>query len=664
MIPPAFIQDLLARVDVADVVGRHVKLRKAGANLIGLCPFHGEKSPSFTVSPSKQFYHCFGCQAHGSAISFLMEHAGLSFVEAVEDLAREQGLNVPHEKGTGAKAADPGRPNLIELLGQATRYYQRRLRESPQAIEYLKGRGLSGVTAARFALGFSPPGWRNLEAAASDYDDPAWEQAGMVKTNADQQGARTEETDQGSDSGGGRRDKRYDRFRDRIMFPIRNPRGGVIGFGGRILYQGEPKYLNSPETPVFSKGRELYGLFEGRQSLREKNQAIVVEGYMDVVMLAEHGVDNAVATLGTATTNDHLRKLLRQVDHLVFSFDGDKAGRKAAWRALTTALPIVTDTQQISFLFLPEGADPDSYVQEFGADGFYRQIDQALSLSAFMVQGLTDGIDMASPEGRAKFLAATRPLLLSLTAEGLKMQLRHEIAEQGRIGLAELDRFLEAGEAAAAAQAERERGYARRREEAARTESGVSEGADDDPDWRAQAGGDAAASGPEPWENPSGQQRQRGKQRPNWRSDRRPAAGRQVRAGRPNLDRRLRLLTICHPALCRAALDSIDPAIMTPELLRWFEAVAQVSEGASPQAVLQDLRPAGFPDLEQVEQDLASQLGGVSLLNEEEALHELEGAFEQLERRALRQAATSLVEKGLETEEQRKIHRDLLASKR
>lgn len=661
MIPPAFIQDLLARVDVADVVGRHVKLRKAGANLLGLCPFHGEKSPSFTVSPSKQFYHCFGCQAHGSAISFLMEHAGMSFVEAVEDLAREQGLTVPHEKGTGASAPDPGRPNLIELLGQATRYYQRRLRESPQAIDYLKGRGLSGVTAARFALGYSPPGWRNLEAVASDYSDAAWEQAGLVKTNAEQQAGVTGDQ-QVSGASEGQRDKRYDRFRDRIMFPIRNPRGGVIGFGGRILYQGEPKYLNSPETPVFSKGRELYGLFEGRQALREKNQAIVVEGYMDVVMLAEHGVDNAVATLGTATTADHLRKLLRQVDHLVFSFDGDKAGRKAAWRALTAALPIVTDTQQISFLFLPEGADPDSYVQEFGAEGFYGQIEQALSLSAFMVQGLTDGIDMESPEGRAKFLSAARPLLLALKAEGLKMQLRHEMAEQGRVGLAELDRFLEAGEAAAQAQAERERGYARRREEVARSTGNQSASAGDDEDWRAQMGSPSPARDAETQKHAGGGRRNQGQGQ--WQRGRRASRGRPVNAGRPNLDRRLRLLSICHPALCRAALESIDPGIMTPELRRWFEAVAEAPSEASPQAVLQALRPVGFPDLEQVEQDLAGQFGGVSLLTGEEAVQELEGALEQLERRALRQAATSLVESGLETEEQRKIHRDLLASKR
>ncbi len=704
MIPQAFIQDLLARVDVAEVVGRHVKLRKAGANLIGLCPFHGEKSPSFTVSPSKQFYHCFGCQAHGSAISFLMEHAGLTFVEAVEDLAREMGLTVPQEAGTPGSGGARNQPNLIEVLDQAARFYQRRLREAPVAIEYLKGRGLSGATAARFGLGYAPPGWRNLEAVAADYDDEAWEQAGLVKTNADQ----LAEAGAGNDSQPARA-KRYDRFRERVMFPIRNPRGSVIGFGARILHKGEPKYLNSPETPVFSKGRELYGLFEGRQALREKNQAIVVEGYMDVVMLAEHGVDNAVATLGTATTPDHVRKLLRQVDHLVFSFDGDAAGRKAAWRALQACLPIVSDTQQVSFLFLPDGTDPDDYVRAHGQAGFYQQIEQAQALSAFMLKGLTDTVPMETPEGRARFLAAARPLLLALGADGLRLQIKHQVAELGRIGLVELDRFLDAGEPAA------------RSDSAAGSAAPEGHGYD-------QAAGPAPARGGSGGYRQSGGQdggqygnhgdhgqygnlnagqygnqnggyrqnggknggqgggyRQGGNQNGGYRSEgggrqgggyrqggrggggRRQqwsGGGAQPRVGRPSLERLLRLLAVCHPTLCRDAISTADPAIMPPELWRWLEMLAALPDGASAEAALEALRPEGFPDLYQVEQDLAAQFAGISLLGPEEAKFEFDGALAQLTKRAMAAAATNLVENGLDTEEARRIHRELLASKR
>lgn len=656
MIPQAFIQDLLERVDVADVVGRHVKLRKAGANLLGLCPFHGEKSPSFTVSPSKQFYHCFGCQAHGSAISFLMEHTGLSFVEAVEDLAKELGLNVPHEKGTAGTTSDAGRPNLIELLGQAAKYYQLRLREAPNAIDYLKGRGLSGVTAARFALGYSPAGWRNLQAVAADYEDPAWEEAGLVKSNADQsvhQPAALEPAEPGGsghvDSSVGRLDKRYDRFRDRIMFPIRSPRGGVIGFGARILHQGEPKYLNSPETPVFSKGRELYGLYEGRQFLREQNQAIVVEGYMDVVMLAEHGVNNAVATLGTATTADHVRKLLRQVDHLVFSFDGDKAGRKAAWRALTACLPIVGDAQQVSFLFLPEGADPDSFVRENGSAAFYQCIRDAMALSAFLIQGLTEDVAMDTPEGRARFLSAARPLLLLLSADGLRLQLQHQVADHGQIGMAELDRFMAAGVEAGVSVAPTQPRQSSQYEQSHGRFAGSGAG-------KNSSAGDSAGRFASGWGKGQGPR--------NGDRSRRAGPQRLPRAGRPSLDRRLRLLAVCYPDSCSAALAKIDMLILPADLRQWFEVLLAIPAGASSQAALEALRPVGFPDIAQVEQDLASQFGGVVHLSEAEATLEIEGALEQLERRAMRLAATNLVESGLETEEERRIHRELLASKR
>ncbi|HYF59519.1 MAG TPA: DNA primase, partial [Burkholderiaceae bacterium] len=337
MIPQSFIQELLARVDIVDVVGKHVKLKKGGANWLGLCPFHGEKSPSFTVSPTKQFYHCFGCGAHGSAIGFLMEHAGLGYVDAIHELARSLGLSVPEERGPDdARRRDP---DLLSTLEAAARFYRQRLKDAPAAIEYLKSRGVSGETALRFGIGYAPEGWRGLEAAVPDYSAKALVESGLViEPEADE-------------PEGGRR-KRYDRFRDRIMFPIRNPRGQVIGFGGRVLGQGEPKYLNSPETPLFSKGRELYGLFEGREAIRRADCAIVVEGYMDVVMLAQHGVGHAVATLGTATTAQHVQKLLRLVERVVFAFDGDAAGRRAAWRALEACLPHASDTKRVDFLFL------------------------------------------------------------------------------------------------------------------------------------------------------------------------------------------------------------------------------------------------------------------------------------------------------------------------
>ncbi|HEY5633380.1 MAG TPA: DNA primase, partial [Burkholderiaceae bacterium] len=435
MIPQAFIQDLLARVDIVDVVGRVVQMRKAGANFIGLCPFHAEKSPSFTVSASKQFYHCFGCGAHGSAVGFLMEHSGLNYVDAIEELARSVGMTVPREAGSGeVQRRDPG---LMELLAQAAQFYKNRLRESERAIAYLKGRGLAGETAARYAIGYAPEGWRSLQAAVPDYEARELVEAGLVIAS------------EGADADDGKR-KRYDRFRDRIMFPIRNPRGQVIGFGGRVLDAGEPKYMNSPETALFSKGRELYGLFEAREALRRSDCAIVVEGYMDVVMLAQHGVGNAVATLGTATTPDHVRKLSRLVERVVFAFDGDAAGRKAAWRALEACLPHAQDTKRMEFLFLPPDHDPDSYVRAHGLAGFEQLLAQAVPLSEFMVSELSSRADLSEPEGRARFLALARPLLQALPPAALRMQLLHRVAEVGAVGIGELERFVGPGEAAAA----------------------------------------------------------------------------------------------------------------------------------------------------------------------------------------------------------------------
>ena len=436
MIPQSFIQELLARVDIVDVVGRHVKLKKGGANWMGLCPFHGEKSPSFSVSPTKQFYHCFGCGAHGSAIGFLMEHAGLGYVDAIHDLARSAGMTVPDERPD-----EPSRrrdPDLLETLAVATRFYKQRLKETPRAIDYLKGRGVSGETAARFGLGYAPDGWRSLEAAVPDYSASTLVEAGLV--------IESEPQANDAPSAGERpgRRRRYDRFRDRVMFPIRNPRGQVIGFGGRVLGQGEPKYLNSPETPLFSKGRELYGLFEGRDAIRQADSVIVVEGYMDVVMLAQHGVRNAVATLGTATTPHHVQKLLRSVERVVFAFDGDAAGRRAAWRALEACLPLVADTKRIDFLFLPSEHDPDSFVRERGADGFAQALAAAQSLSEFMLRELSGRVDLDTPEGRARLQAEARPLLRAMPSDvALRLQLVQAVATRVGIRSDDLLRYLD-----------------------------------------------------------------------------------------------------------------------------------------------------------------------------------------------------------------------------
>ncbi|WP_418320414.1 DNA primase [Piscinibacter sakaiensis] len=430
MIPPSFVQDLLSRIDIVEVVGRHVQLRKGGANLMGLCPFHGEKSPSFSVSPSKQFYYCFGCGASGNAIGFLCAHLGMGFVEAVEDLAQQAGMTVPQDERTPADrqqadAQQARQSSLSDVLRRAADHYRRELKSSTVAIDYLKSRGLTGEIAARFGLGFAPPGWRSLASIFPSYDDPLLEESGMVIVQA---GDTTDESDR----------KRYDRFRDRIMFPIRSVRGEVIGFGGRVLGQGEPKYLNSPETPIFSKGRELYGLHEARTAMRQRGYALVVEGYMDVVALAQSGFANAVATLGTACTAEHVSKLLRFTDSVVFSFDGDAAGRRAAGRALEAALPHATDTRSIRFLFLPTEHDPDSYVRELGAEAFQRCIESATPLSKQLLEVAKEGCDLGSAEGRAKFVAMARPLWTALPDGSLQRQLLREIASIGGLEAAEL----------------------------------------------------------------------------------------------------------------------------------------------------------------------------------------------------------------------------------
>ena len=416
MIPKSFIQDLLNRLDIVDVIERYVPLKKAGANYVACCPFHNEKSPSFTVSQSKQFYHCFGCGAHGTAIGFVMEHAGTGFVEAVEELARGVGLSVPHEQSQVAQHKIA--PDLYELMQTATRYYREQLKNNPRAINYLKGRGLSGEVAARFGIGYAPDDWQNLKSAVPNYQDGSLVETGMVI------------------EGEG---KRYDRFRDRIMFPIINVRGQVIGFGGRVLDRGEPKYLNSPETVLFEKGHELYGLFQAQKAIRAQQRVIVVEGYMDVVALAQHGVDNAVATLGTATTPYHVQKLLRLCDQVVFCFDGDKAGQKAAWRALENALPQLQDGKRLGFLFLPEAHDPDTYIREFGTAAFEHEVENSLPLSGYLLRELTAHVDLRTQEGRSALLKHAQPLLTAITAPTTALLLRKEVASLAGVTQAELE---------------------------------------------------------------------------------------------------------------------------------------------------------------------------------------------------------------------------------
>jgi DNA primase len=431
VIPAGFLQDLLARTDIVEVVGRHVELKRGGANLMGLCPFHAEKSPSFSVSPGKQFYHCFGCGASGDAIRFLTEHQGLSFVEAVRDLAQRVGLQVPEEQVSADEQVRreklrERRVSLAEVLAKTADFYRTQLRANPRAVAYLKARGLTGTIAARFGLGYAPPGWRTLAGVFAHYDDPLLEEGGLVRQrDADDGGEHAERG-------------RYDWFRDRIMFPIRSVQGEVIGFGGRVLDDSKPKYINSPETPLFSKGRELYGLFEARQALRDKGYALVVEGYMDVVALAQSGFANAVATLGTACTAEHVQKLFRFTDSVVFSFDGDAAGRRAAARALEAALPHATDLRSVKFLFLPPEHDPDSFVRELGPAAFEAAVAQAVPLSRQLVEQAGADADLSTAEGRARMLAQARPLWQALPDGALKRQLLPELARQARLGDADL----------------------------------------------------------------------------------------------------------------------------------------------------------------------------------------------------------------------------------
>ena len=434
--PQSFIQELLSRVDVVEVVGRYVQLKKGGANLMGLCPFHGEKSPSFTVSPTKQFFHCFGCGKNGNALGFLMDHAGMTFIEAVKDLAQQTGMTVPEDDlspqdKAKAAAQKQKQSTLSDMLEKAANAYQQQLKVAPKAVAYLKGRGLSGQIAKRFGLGYSPEGWRSLASVFPDYDDPLLAESGLVIVNEED-------------------GKRYDRFRDRVMFPIRNIKGECIGFGGRVMGDGTPKYLNSPETPVFHKGRELYGLFEARDSIHSSGYVLVTEGYMDVVALAQWGFPNAVATLGTACTPDHVQKLFRFTDSVVFGFDGDAAGRRAARKALDGALTYATDVRSIKFLFLPQEHDPDSFIREKGSEAFSVAVANATPLSKFLIEVAAEGCDLNSAEGRAHLSSNASPLWRALPDGALKRQLLSELAQMIQLDASELaGLWLQQAEAAA-----------------------------------------------------------------------------------------------------------------------------------------------------------------------------------------------------------------------
>ena len=430
-IPQNFIQELVSRADIVEIVGRSVQLKKGGANYMGLCPFHDEKSPSFSVSPSKQFYHCFGCGKNGNAISFLIENNGMTFIEAVQDLAQQFGMQIPEDDATPqdrerAAQQRARQATLTDVLEKAGDAYRKHLKNSPRAVDYFKARGVSGEIAKEFGLGYAPPGWRSLASVFPEYDDPLLAESGLVIVSEEEPGSDPAQA------------KRYDRFRDRVMFPIRNVKGECIGFGGRVLGDDKPKYLNSPETPVFSKGRELYGLYEARPALREHGFVLVTEGYMDVVALAQLGFPNAVATLGTACTPDHVQKLFRFTDSVVFSFDGDGAGRRAARKALDGALPYATDVRSVKFLFLPAEHDPDSFIREFGRDAFSRYVGDATPLSRFLIDSAREGCDLVTAEGRAHMSANARPLWALLPDGALKRQLLAEIAGLVQLDVAEL----------------------------------------------------------------------------------------------------------------------------------------------------------------------------------------------------------------------------------
>ena len=602
LIPQDFIQELLGRVDIVDVVGRFVQLKKAGTNYKGLCPFHQEKSPSFTVSPSKQFYHCFGCAAHGSAIGFLMQHAGLGFPDAVRDLAREVGMELPQRDDDPADARRSAeqrshKARLREVLEQAERFYRERLRASGRAIDYLKGRGLSGRAAARFGLGYAPDDWQALEAVFPNYEADLLLQAGLVVAR-DAQGQTLEP----SQAAGATVARRYDRLRDRITFPIRNAQGELIGFGGRVLDRGEPKYLNSPETELFHKGEELYGLFEARQAIQRHGQALVVEGYLDVIALSQHGVEHAVATLGTACTAEHVRKLFRHCAQIVFCFDGDAAGRRAALRAMESALPALNDERSVKFLFLPAEHDPDSYVREHGADAFAREIARARPLSVLLLDTIADGLALDTAEGRAQAIARARGLLGLLPESALKGQILGELAQRLRTPGEELRAALALG--------------------------------------AGRRGARTGAPGGELPTAPAARRSARAAETPAW-------AARAQRLSRPRADHArnaLRILLV-HPELWRDVSPAQHELLgLAPEpvgeLARWLESYLDEHAQATPSTLWEALREAGLLpavealepseylefDAAQLQPDLRGALGSIEMSWIKQRQQELAGA--------------------------------------
>ncbi|MHA6495518.1 DNA primase [Pseudomonas borbori] len=439
LIPQSFIDDLLNRTDIVDVVASRIQLKKSGKNYTACCPFHKEKTPSFSVSPDKQFYYCFGCGAGGNALGFVMDHDQLDFPQAIEDLAKRAGMDVPREEGGRSnKPRQPTDSPLYPLLTAAAEFYKQALKSHPQrkaAIDYLKGRGLSGEIARDFGMGFAPPGWDNLlkHLASDSLQQKAMIDAGLLIENAE--------------SG-----KRYDRFRDRIMFPIRDSRGRVIAFGGRVLGDEKPKYLNSPETPVFHKGQELYGLFEARKHNRDLDEIMVVEGYMDVIALAQQGLRNAVATLGTATSEEHLKRLFRVVPSVLFCFDGDAAGRNAAWRALEATLPSLQDGRRARFLFLPDGEDPDTLVRSEGTDAFRARINQhAQPLADYFFQQLSEEADPRSLEGKAHLVTLAAPLIEKIPGNNLRTLMRQRLTEITGLSGEALSQLAPAGRSTQAA---------------------------------------------------------------------------------------------------------------------------------------------------------------------------------------------------------------------
>lgn len=674
MIPESFIQDLLARVDVVDVVGRYVQLRKGGANLLGLCPFHNEKSPSFTVSPTKQFYHCFGCGAHGSAITFLMEHTGTSFPEAVRTLAASAGMTVPEENRSPRQQQETARRKAEEsrhtqVLDAAQAHYLKQLRASPAAIRYLKQRGLTGEIAAHFGLGWSGTDRHGLAQVFPNYDDPTLVESGLVIESED--------------------GRRYDRFRERVMFPIRNARGSLIGFGGRIIGKGEPKYLNSPETPLFSKGHELYGLWEARQAIRQEGQVIVVEGYMDVVGLAQQGIANAVATLGTATTPDHVKKLLRASDKVIFSFDGDGAGRRAAWRALQACLPVLRDDIAIRFLFLPSEHDPDSYVRELGAEAFRACLGDAVALSRFLLDELASRHNMNEAEGRASCLHEAKPLLAAIPECALRVQIEREMAKLVQLTPEEMSQILAQQPAkpfappgaakASAGEAGAPSGHSGSDQDGGHSDMGYDFAGHDfhdipaeEPDFAdyghfPSAGGDAAAgsgqrSGGKPewkskgdWKGKSDWKGGKG----NWKGRRdNDVGGFEGRRTMPSLAKRLLGLLLAHPELVDSMGDQqLEVIDHGPHLglVRDLIMLAQSSGARHVGALLEAAEP---------DSDLATVLKGLraDILSQEDLPDpqtEWDDALRRIEFDSAKLEMAKLAATGLSSEEARKRYLDL-----